>query len=96
VLQYLLTLEKSKQGKAEDEWVKDFANMRVSEGPPTWLTLEHLERLLIRALMTPNNENVVPLEKEDLSCWLHPAYRENTEEGVESLVEAIDGMSFLD
>jgi hypothetical protein len=80
--------------------------LRVSEGPPTWLTLEHLDRPLIRALMTPNNENVVPLEKENLLCWMHPveaiellegiANRENTVEGVESLVEAVDGMSFLD
>jgi hypothetical protein len=51
-------------------------NMSVGDGPPPGVTLETFEQPLVQELMTPIDEDVVPLAKEPkekLVWWMRPS-----------------------
>ncbi|KAH7082706.1 hypothetical protein BKA63DRAFT_583761 [Paraphoma chrysanthemicola] len=85
-----------------DDLADDLASIVMGNGPPpppSWLSEEVLRRPLVRALATPIQEALQPLQKEVLPFWMSTAdsvaYMEKSVE-MASLTGLFEGMSFLE
>ncbi|KAH7093587.1 hypothetical protein FB567DRAFT_610119 [Paraphoma chrysanthemicola] len=114
-LQYLVYMENEEKQTEKDErreaaeapvetddLADDLASMAMGNGPPpppAWLSEEVLQRPLVRALATPIQEVVQPLQKEFLPFWMSTAASvEYMEKSVEmaSIIGRLEGMTFLE